>query len=189
MGIRGLLKRLASLGWFYALSLGVAIGALVVFAKLADEVLKGDVRPLSVWVLGTLHAHTSRPLDTAALGLVRRAQALVPPPPPQSLRVDRPGGGIWFFECPRDDERLRPPRVRPRAGRPEGGVAVVLCRRAAPHRPRHLVEPPPPRGPLVERRGRRGLGAHLLGRLVPVVDAAGRPLSPEPRGRSKVRGG
>jgi len=71
MNMRRLLKGLASLGWFYAVGLAVATGALVGFAKLADEVLEGDVHPINVAVLRGLHAHTSRSLDTIALGLSR----------------------------------------------------------------------------------------------------------------------
>lgn len=71
MNIRRLLKGLASLGWFYDVGLAVATGALVGFAKLADEVLEGDVHPVNVAVLRGLHAPAARGLDTLAVGLSR----------------------------------------------------------------------------------------------------------------------
>lgn len=64
-----LVYSLRRLGWFYGLGIILAMAALLGFAKLADEVLEGDVQPINLAVLRILHASSNPFLDRLALAL------------------------------------------------------------------------------------------------------------------------
>jgi undecaprenyl-diphosphatase len=60
-------RRLRRVGWLYIVGFLVAAGALLGFAKLAEEVLQGQTRAINTAVLETLHAHANPVLDRLAL--------------------------------------------------------------------------------------------------------------------------